>query len=278
MMINFFNKILEKQHAFQKLVGVNIDSKVEEDRLLFAEIFITKGIEEFVELRRTFPSILNKASKSQPRYDRQVTLKEWVDVFLFWTNIGLVFEFTEEELFNTIKEVQDNNFFKFKERQMAILNHEILRSPAPVVGIGGGHLMPDFIFVGQNPAQTMTRVFYSVNEGSGKILLDILDDIGVRDRSYFTNLVKETTPNNAEPPDDMVLFWKSALKREISLLKEANEGAVVVPIGKFTSKHLDLPGIHHPSYVMRGGMSEEAYREEVQEFLRESLERRFNGQ
>lgn len=269
-MKNELNQIIGKQIEFQEILNIDINTIVENDRNRIGENYIYKGIEEFVELRRTFPSVINADEKNPRTVDMVEVMNELSDVALFLLNFMVVFRITPEELLNHVPKVQENNFLKKKEKEMARLNHEIMRSPALVVGIGGGNIFPKYIFVGQNPAQTMKRghTFYSVNEGSGKILLDIIDNLGIRDQCYFTNLVKETTENNAVPPQDMIIFWRTFLHREIEILNWGCENKpIIIPIGSVSQKNLGYPGIIHPSYVMRGGITEEEYAFKVAAFI-----------
>ncbi len=271
-LFQMLNRVSRRQRAFQTMVGLNIDTIVEEDRNRLAEMYIFKGIEELVELRKTFPSVLNKASKHTPNVDMIRVKEEASDTLLFMLNFLMVFHIDFNEILETVDLVQNNNFAKYKEKKMVELNHRILRAPNPQVGIGGGVLSPVFIFVGQNPSIKHKRgdTFYASNQDTSALFLDVVDSMNYRELSYFTNTVKEPTPRNEPPSKDLVEYWKPYLSEEIQILKWDNPHAVLVPIGGVAKKVLNAPGIHHPAYVARGGMDPEDYKAEVQDFL-------FNG-
>ena len=68
------NKIIDRQRAFQALAEVKIDTLVAKDINGISEMYLFKAIEEIVELRKTFPSELNKWSKSQPAEQNRTEL------------------------------------------------------------------------------------------------------------------------------------------------------------------------------------------------------------
>ncbi len=103
-------QIIDRQRDFQELCGVNISTNDNHEKNLIAEVFLFKLIEEVVELRKTQPSALNSAAKTQPQINRQEMLNELADVCLFLINFTIIRDITTIELLNAIKSVQDNNF------------------------------------------------------------------------------------------------------------------------------------------------------------------------
>jgi uracil-DNA glycosylase family 4 len=258
--------LIKLQEDFQLAVGFPIDSQLESERNRLSEIFLFKAIEEIIELRKEFPSAMNPWAKTQKFADTSLVLKEYCDVLLFLINFANLWKFSPEQILESLKSVQHANFQKIKEKKLAQLNHEILRVPGHVSGVGSGALFPKYIFVGQNPGRTITHgyEFWSNKEdGSSKILLPILDELNVRDKCYFTNLVKCVTPNNSEPDIALIQFWGEFLDREIAILRCGNFEAKIIPMGRIAQRFLLAPGISHPASVMRGNLTRDDYKREI---------------
>ena len=262
--------LLKNQIDFQKLVGLPIDTKVESERNELAEIYIFKMIEEAVELRREFPSTMNKWSKYNKPADMARIKEELSDVMFFLINFILTFKLTPEEILEQLESVQANNFQKVKAKMMKLLNEDILKVQNHTSGIGQGNLSPKYIFIGQNPGEGITQgyEFWSdENDGSSKVLLPILDKLGIRGDCYFTNIVKSTTPGNAEPDEDLTKFWKEFLVKEIQILKANNPDAKIIALGTWSSINLpefEHTNVYHPAYVLRGGFSSDDYEKQIQ--------------
>src|SRR5436190_12182530 len=120
-------EILKKQVAFQKLVGFPIDTNVESVRNELAEKYLFKMIEEAVELRREFPSVMNPWSKHQKAADLTRIKEEFSDVVLFLMNFMLTFKMDPTEVLEQLEATQANNFKKIKARTMDGLNQDILK-------------------------------------------------------------------------------------------------------------------------------------------------------
>lgn len=267
------NNLIERQKEFQRAVGFPIDSIREADKYEMSEKYLFKMIEEVVELRRTFPSMMNPWSKVQVIPDVERVREEFSDAVLFLLNFAIVWKFSPETILLALESVQDNNFDKLKKKKMAMLNADILKVPDVVSGVGQGNLNPTYVFIGQNPGKRITQgyEFWSnENDGSSKVLLPILDELEVRSECYFTNLVKCTTPENTEPGDEMTDFYMGFLVKELEILKLGNTDIKIVAVGKWVDsklKEIDHITIHHPASISYGGITKEEYKKHVQEAL-----------
>lgn len=277
-------KILDKQHDFQKLVGVPIDTIVESERNRISEMFIYKAMEELVEARREFPSILNEWSKSNKPANAQRVKEEFSDVFLFLSNLLLAWHISWDEFLEQVETTQANNYDRIKIKKMSILKAEMMKVPEPVMA-GNGHYTPKYMFVGQNPglgldlSHTMNLTKYEDQQTSFGLLLGILNQIILREdsvflESYYTNLVKVKTPNNDKPYEDLTSFWFEFFQKELEILQFDNPDMKIVAMGNWTYDQLvqRLPNlkiykITHPSAIMRGYKTKEEYIEEIKSIL-----------
>jgi len=266
--------IIKRQLEFQRLVDFPIDSILEKDRNELSEKYIFKLIEEAIELRKEFPSVMNPWSKTQKNIDLNRIQEELSDVLLFYINILLTWKIPIENLIEIADKVQQNNFTKIKEKKMKMLNERILDIPGYTSGIGTGNLNPGFIFVGQNPGTTIIHGYKMWNDptsGSSKILLPILKSIGIHDQCYFTNIVKCITINNDCPTEKETAFWLPFLLEEIEILKTNNLSTKIITMGRYANEVLPHNiTIPHPSYILRGGMSKEDYENEIRKNITSS--------
>lgn len=259
-----------KQKSFQKFVGAEIDSNVEEERLRLIEIYIYKLIEEGIELRKEFPSMLNIWSKQQKYYELPKVKGEMCDILLFFINICCALDIPFEDMIRHCTQIQANNFAVLKRKKMKILNDEILRIPALTCGIGQGNLDPTYVVIGQNPGQTIQsgyEFWKNENDGSSQILLPAISNLGLKDQCYFTNVVKSTTPDNQQPTPVMTAFWIPFLNKELEILNAGlSEKFTIIAMGKWTSDivkeycpNYTVKSVKHPAYFMRS--SQEALTE-----------------
>lgn len=266
-------EILKKQFEFQKnLAKFPIDSNLESDRNELSEGYSLKMIGEIMEFTREFPSAFNRLSKHNKEADIVRVKEELSDVFLYFCNLLLTWKISWTEFIDIVTKVQNNNFTKVKERRMKELNETILAIPGYTSGIGSGNLNPKYVFIGQNPGQEMShgyKFFSNEEDGSSKVLLPALDAMGLRQDSYFTNLVKCTTSGNREPIEIEVLFWKEYLDKELSILRVGNPEMKIVSMGSFVADNIahDVH-IKHPAYVLRGGITKEDYLQELKNVLK----------
>lgn len=267
--------LIENQKVFQSLVGFPIGSIKESDRNEMAESYIFKSIEELIELRKEFPSMLNPWSKEQKTADFSRIKEELSDVLLFLTNFMIVWKITPEEILSQMIETQKQNFTRLKGKKMDSLDREILSIPGYTSGIGQGNLDAKYVFIGQNPGQEIEhgyRFWSNSEDGSSKVLLPILEKLEIIDDCYLTNFVKSTTPDNKEPNLDAEDFWKDYLVKELEIILANNSDAKIIAMGKKTQDMMsriagNFIGIPHPATVIYGGLTKEQYEEEVKEIL-----------
>lgn len=269
-------KIFETQKEFQKLVGFPIDSNLEKDRNEISEKYLFKLIEEVVEARKEFPSVMNPWSKTQARSVNFEKLhKEFSDIFLFLINVLITWKLDFPEFLKITEKVQLCNIENLKKKKMSVLNDEILSIPTYLSGVGQGNITPKYIFIGQNPGKNITHgyEFWSnPNDGSSKILLPLLEKMGILKDCYFTNVVKSTTVDNIEPNYETTDFWLPFFKTELDILTSFNSNYSVIAMGKWTSEILTARGymnkfIYHPAALNRGFMNIPEYAELIKKEL-----------
>lgn len=264
-------KIKERQHQFQKLVKFPIDTVLEQERNELAEKYIFKMIEEMIELRKEFPSAMNPWSKSQKKADRSRILEELSDVILFFINFMILWKISPEEILDMIEKVQENNYNSVKQKKMDIINTDILKVQGKVSGIGQGNLTPKYVFIGQNPAQGIAKgykFFSNPEDGSSKVVLPVLEELGILKDCYFTNIVKSTTEDNEQPPGELTDFWSSFFDREIEILKENNPEMQLIFMGNYAAKYaekrkIDSDIITHPARVLYGNLTIDQFKNEI---------------
>ena len=266
------DQLIERQREFQRFVGFPIDSILESDRNEMSEKYIFKMIEEAVELRREFPSSINPWSKHQKTADLNRIKEEMSDVFLFFTNLLLVWKIDFADFLDSARLVQERNFLKIKKKKMDFLNEEILSIPGHTTGIGSGNLNPKYIFIGQNPGKGIThgyRFWSNTEDGSTKVLLPSIGD-KVSD-CYFTNLVKSTTIENRQPSLEEVDFWIPFLQQELQILLTSNH-AKLISLGSWTYDKLNGCGyvseqVPHPATVLYGSNTKESFDKAIETAL-----------
>jgi len=195
------NKIIERQKDFQRIVGFPIDSNLESDRNEMSEKYIFKLIEEAIELRKEFPSVMNPWSKKQKEVDLLRVKEEMSDVLLFFINLLATWKFSFEEILNVIEEVQENNFSKVAEKKLKILNEQILNIPGYIPLLGYG-----------NPTPKRIHLYKSFRD------THVIDETISSRECYYTHLVKYLPPNKNEPTEDDISFWEPFLVEEMKIV------------------------------------------------------------
>lgn len=273
------DKIRETQMEFQRATGFPVDTIVAKERNEIAEKYLFKMIEEVIELRKEFPSVMNPWSKTQKDEDVTRIKEELSDVWLFLINFMNIWKFSNKEVFDMIQKIQDANFAHLKNKKLQILDSEMQKVPDEAVMTGNGNMTPRYVFVGQNPGQGLTKSckMNIAQNPDGNTSFDLLFRVMGEDRmmdSYFTNLVKVKTPENSEPDDNLVDFWFEFLQKEIEILRYNNPDMKIVAMGNFVYKSIvgglkgyELLKIPHPAYVLRGGLSIEEYDKVVNQVL-----------
>lgn len=274
------DRIRQTQLEFQRAMGFPVDTISAKERNEVAEKYLFKLIEEVVELRKEFPSVMNPWSKTQKDEDLTRIKEELSDVILFILNFINIWRFSTDEVVEAIEQVQIGNFLHLKKKKLAILESEMQKVPDEAVMLGNGNITPRFVFVGQNPGQGLAKSCkMEISNGlDGHTAFDILFrnmSEEVRRASYFTNLVKVKTVGNTEPDMHITDFWFEFLYSELEILRYNNPGITVISLGNWTHDNLttrldsrwNVKKIYHPSYISRGAMSEEDYALQISETL-----------
>lgn len=263
------DEILKRQREFQKLCGINIDTILASEINSLSENFIFKAIEEMVELRKTFPSELNKWSKSRPLENRRETLDELSDSLLFLANFMLAKKISVPEMLESIQRVQRNNFIKLKYKRLAIFNEERLKVPSLTMP-GNGEPMPKVIFVDMAPFPDSEFLWHKSNKFLNEAIQKAAKTLGYNKGDvYFTTIVKEAVPKDSEPTRVQIDYWYPSLVEEIKII-QAGTDAKVYTLGKLASQILMQKGgisytpLAHPDSFIKNGFTIAQY---IQEHL-----------
>lgn len=222
------DKIISLQKEFQRLAEVKIDTLVSNEINALSEMYLFKSIEEIVELRKTFPSELNKWSKNQPiEIDKQEVLAELSDVLLFIINFCIVRKITPVQVIETLSKVQEVNFRKLKSKKLTILFDEMNRLPSASPLLGSGGLMPKVILIGQTYRENgLDTVHYAWDSPSLNPTIDFLQEAirhGVNRFSinledfYYTDVIKEPV-REQHRGEILAKYWVPFLVREIEII------------------------------------------------------------
>jgi NTP pyrophosphatase (non-canonical NTP hydrolase) len=211
-----FKQISDTQHDFQKLVGFPVDSMTARDRDEMSEKYLFKAIEEIIELRKEFPSVMNPWSRTQRRIEDLHDIKmELADVFLFLINFVNVWGISEDELWDALIEKQQHNYDHIKAKKLKILESEMKKVPGDEVMPGKGNINPTMVYVARNPEHMFSYIQDALS--------------GLENPShYYTSLVKQ---DNVEKVDEPVeKFWQEFLDRELDILKINNPDVVITHV------------------------------------------------
>lgn len=226
-------QIIERQKEFQRFVGFPIDSNLEEDRNELSEKYVFKLIEEAIELRKEFPSVMNPWSKKQKEADFTRIKEEMSDIFLFFMNLLITWKFSFEEIVEMVEKVQDNNVMKVKEKKMKMLNERVLNIPGYTSATGGGNLNPKYIFINQSPSSRIEHGESLWNNGkdeASRKLMTVLDTLGIRSESYYTTFVKSVVNSSANPVEDVSNFWTTYSEEELKILSGFNPESSIISL------------------------------------------------
>jgi NTP pyrophosphatase (non-canonical NTP hydrolase) len=110
-------ELIANQVKFQRMAGViDVEDASHRERLAASEFFVYKAMEELFELRRTFPSTMNRWAKNQPGIDKTQMKMELSDALLFLINFTVVNDIEVEEVLDMMMCVQQTNFLKLREK------------------------------------------------------------------------------------------------------------------------------------------------------------------
>lgn len=103
------------------------------------------------------------------------------------------------------------------------------------VVFGSGNPDADVIFVGEGPGQQEDEQGIPFVGRSGRLLEELLGEIGLRrDDVYIANVVKCRPPNNRDPRPEEIEACKGYLRTQLELIQPR----VAVTLGNFASKLL----------------------------------------
>lgn len=132
---------------------------------------------------------------------------------------------------------------------------------------GRGCIDKPLLFVGQNPGAEEDDVGKVFVGPSGKLLINVIKDIGINEEIvHYTNVVKCRTLNNREPTTTEVKCCLPILLQELERLQPK----VIVPLGSLACKalggsaitqvrgtiletrsHIPMIPTYHPAYILR---------------------------
>ncbi|MBZ4649282.1 uracil-DNA glycosylase family protein [Thermosipho sp. (in: thermotogales)] len=133
------------------------------------------------------------------------------------------------------------------------------KSNGPLRG-GGDSINCKVMFVGQNPSY---RRFENTNcafsGGFGDDFRKLLDEVGIKEHIFITNIVKCSTLNNSKPDLNIINNCEEYLLSELEIIKPE----IIVPmgqcsvsyfngtIGKLTNfKNYKVFSIYHPNFIL----------------------------
>ena len=259
--------ILKKQREFEELVGVPINTVLEKERNEMSEMFIFKSIEELIEARKEFPSVLNQWSKHNKESNPTRVKEELADAFLFISNLLLAWHISWDDFLTQVRKTQQNNYSRVKEKKLKALNEEILNIPGYTSCVGSGSINPKYVFIGLNPGKDITHGYKAWSDpesGSSAVLLPILEEFKILDSCYFTNMVKSTTEDNEDPSSEIVKFWDEYLFNELSILGINNPGMKIITMGKSVRQNVTGDAtIDHPATVLYDNKKLSPFKEQI---------------
>jgi NTP pyrophosphatase (non-canonical NTP hydrolase) len=205
-----FTTISSKQKEFQRQVGFPVDSVLASDRNEMSEKYLFKAIEEIVELRKEFPSVMNPWAKTQKDENLDDIKSELSDVFLFLINFMNAWGISEDELHDAIETKQTINYNSIKRKKLKLLYDEMSE-----------YAMIDIINT-NNEVSPAEIYIASVSEQ-----LHFVDKSTVKDDDYLVAIVKRPVAKDETVSDGEILKWKDFLDKEIEILKINNEDLVI---------------------------------------------------
>lgn len=114
-----------------------------------------------------------------------------------------------------------------------------------------------YIVIGEAPGAVEERLRRPFMGKAGTYLRSVLADLGIDQKTYFTNVLKIRPEDNRPPSSEEVESWKHSLYDE---LMRVNPDAKIILLGKSAEKAMeeffltrDTLMLPHPSYVVRFG-------------------------
>lgn len=101
--------------------------------------------------------------------------------------------------------------------------------------LGEGSHDANIVFVGEAPGQNEAKTGRPFCGAAGKILDDLLADIGVpRKDVYITNIVKDRPPGNRDPLPSEIELYAPFLDRQIDIIQPK----VIATLGRFSMEYI----------------------------------------
>jgi len=99
----------------------------------------------------------------------------------------------------------------------------------PVIGQGSHNA--EIIFIGEAPGLNEAKTGVPFCGASGRILDELLEDIGIKRKDvYVTNILKDRPPNNRDPKADEIEACIPYLKKQIKIIKPK----VICTLGRYS--------------------------------------------
>ncbi len=122
----------------------------------------------------------------------------------------------------------------------------------------GGYINAKYMWIAQNPGYVInkkTECVFPINNNNNSEqdkFTKYLDDIGMYELSYFTNLVKCSTINNIKPNDEEISNCFNYIEHEINIIKPK----IIITLGNLAKniinnkyKDIKIYNLYHPTYV-----------------------------
>ncbi len=138
-------------------------------------------------------------------------------------------------------ETSDNRTEQLRQIKEEVINfkesplyQERIRNKVfPVIGEGNHYAQ--IMFVGEAPGRVEAATGRPFSGPAGKILDDLLKQIGIeRQDVYITNVVKDRPPNNRDPFPDEIALYAAFLDRQIEIIQPK----IIVALGRHSMKYL----------------------------------------
>ena len=141
-----------------------------------------------------------------------------------------MFEKSSDNRTELLRKIKDE-VVNFKESPL--YQERIQNRVFPVIGEGNHYA--EIMFVGEAPRRIEAATGRPFAGPAGKILDDLLHDIGIERKDvYITNVVKDRPPHNRDPFPDEIALYGSFLDRQINIIQPK----IIVALGRHSMKYL----------------------------------------
>lgn len=141
-----------------------------------------------------------------------------------------MFEKGDDSRTELLRKIKDE-VVNFKESPL--YRERVQNRVFPVIGEGSHYA--EIMFVGEAPGRVEAQTGRPFAGPAGKILDDLLHDIGVERKDvYITNVVKDRPPHNRDPFPEEIALYGSFLDRQINIIQPK----IIVALGRHSMKYL----------------------------------------